>query len=375
MNDNANTFFEDKRKIKVIGRNESDSQLEKCPEHIEFVSIETFAKKTAEWKREYRWIISFRNIHEYKIIASIFCAEGLCHMKDYCTSYLYNSYMLKKDFVVFVGECQLQDVAKIYSLSQKTYDVVYLDFRFIEDYMVDMIKLLLVYAKYVIKNNYHSMKKINEIFSCNIAKIINVPFFSFWGCWPQIEQKIEKKNPYNYITHNDKGPFPIADIYINKSIENGECENDVVEKVLFGEYVKNIDIKELFDKCLRLFDLMNLDCDVDLKNLFISSLRKGFIMRDPVHIQDDFAQAIVDILIKKTGGIITREANSAYCIMKNPCTEMIVYPLVKSELRIYDHQKRYSIRESLYKESKEYDIEDWIRYYYQYCSFCYRNGV
>lgn len=367
-------FINSNKDIKVIKTDDTPCAFTDN-EEIESVFLKDYGKYSIEEKRKIGWIVEFSNIHQYKKCADVLKMDGLQYLKDYCPCFLFQKEVNHRKYVVFVGECQLEDVASLFHIRQRKYASCFIDARFIDNYNNAFLAHLIDCSTFVVRNNYSKIKKILNKYIIEKDKSINVPFFSFWGMWPQIEQKIEKKNMFNCFSCFDKGPFPVADVNINRSIINNEKIDEVVEKVMQGDYVRNLDMIEYYEKSERLFELMTYDDDEDLKKLFLNLVKSNNILRDPTHLQPFFINELVEMIVcKMECGLIEKNIDYSGC-NKNPCTEMIVYPQVREVLKLDWYQDyKYAVREGLDKPLVYLCIEDWIRYYFDYCSFIYKKG-
>lgn len=362
--------------LRLLGYIETYKRMKAYLPKYEFVSIDDYFKfYNFENEKGIGWIIVFQNIHEYIKIEELLKSRNKAYLINYSPCYFFLNES-EREYVVFVGECQLEDIANGFSMAQKRIAVCYIDARFIiNDSIRCLVQNLFDMCKMAILNNYPRVKNIIEQFHIDKVKVIKVPFFSFWGMWPQIEQVIEKRNPFNDFSNNHKGLFPIADNNINKSIENGELLDDVINKVNSGYYIKDLNINDFFKKCLRLFDLMTANEDDEIKELFIKLIYKMDVLRDPTHLQAEMVKAIVLFLINKIDENIEIMAEKPDIQIKNPCTEMIVYPHIIDALNLsHLHNKKYTVRCNLNGDVIQLCYEEWIRYYYEYCYFVYKKG-
>lgn len=368
-------FIKNNRIFKFIGYKETYEKIKHFLPEYDFVSIEDYNQRYGgKNEKGVGWIVIFLNVHQYIAIEKLLKKEGNTYLINYCPYYFFIHELLQKEYILFVGECQLEDIANAFFSVQKDYLVCYIDVRFANE-LNDALQNLFDMCKVAVINNYPKAKSVINKFNIDSEKTIKIPFFSFWGIWPQIEQVIEKRNPLNIFSKKDKGPFPIADININNAIKNGETLEEVINKVNTGYYIKDCNIDNYFKKSLRLFDLMTLDEDKDIKELFEKMIYKMDVLRDPTHLQVTAVKEIVIGLIEKIDKNIKIIENNVNLKINNTCTEMIIYPHIIETLN-FEHlrNKKYAVRRSLREEVDYFSYENWIRYYYEYCSFVYKKG-
>lgn len=363
------------KNVKLIGSGNVKNHLKQTGQY-EYIDLNDYKKLNREEKRKIGWIVVFNTLHQYKECRASLEQDTLQYLHDFYPFFLFESEIIEQEYIVFIGECQLADIAEMLKNKQQQFDVCFIDARFLSSSEEDhFIFHLCKNAKYIIKNNYPKVKMQISQYDIDEHKVINIPFFSFWGMWPQVEQVVEKRNPFNYFAKDDKGPFPVADVNINNAILRNEKLEVVIENVMCGNYVKELNVNAYYEKTVRLFELMTYDDDDEIKREFLKLVKEQNSMRDPTHLQPSLINEMVTLLARRMECKLSDELEVQNSYYNNPCTEMIIYPKIAEMLQLnWTHNYKYAVREGISKPLVYLGIEDWIRCYFEYCRFTYKNG-
>ena len=167
------------KNLKLIGSGNVKNHLKQTGQY-EYIDLNDYKKLNREAKRKIGWIVVFNTLHQYKECRASLEQDTLKYLHDFYPFFLFESEIIEQEYIVFIGECQLADIAEMLKNKQQQFDVCFIDARFLSSSEEDhFIFHLCKNAKYIIKNNYPKVKMQISQYDIDLGRFLRKKILPF----------------------------------------------------------------------------------------------------------------------------------------------------------------------------------------------------
>lgn len=299
--------------------------------------------------------------------------ESCClrYGKDYIDTLAFRILLSpSKQLAVMYGNCQMHDYYDCIMLSldfRRDYEAVYFKYLEYPRWKEERLELLLclcsvfLYTKEGFDERFRNCIQFVKTQNPD-CRTIKIPTYSYRGCFPQTNPHIQEKGHYDIIAETFNS-FHREDLTVNRMIQEGKAEDDIVSKVLSGTCFSEESILRGNEIALKQIELMDRASDVSIGAYVKANYQKIRLFKDPVHMENNLVWFISEQLLRIMGYQQNQpmpERTIHYF------TELPIYPEVISVLGLEWPEESYHPVIRLAEGMISTDTEGFLR---RYCRF------
>ncbi len=275
-----------------------------------------------------------------------------------------------KKLAVMYGNCQMHDYYDCIMLSSdfcRDFEAVYFKYLEYPRWKEDRLELLLslcsvfLYTKEGFDERFRNCIQYVRMHNPN-CQTIKIPTYSYRGCFPQTNPHIQGKGYYDIIAETFNS-FHREDLLVNRMIQEGKTEDDVVSEVLSGTCFSAESILRENEIALKQIELMDRASDVSIGVYVRANYQKIRLFKDPVHMENNLVWFVAEQLLKIMG-YIQKTPMPIWTI--HYFTELPIYPEVVNVLRLEWPEEDFRPDIRLAEGMINTNTEEFFRRYYRF---------